>query len=204
MNMKKITTTLLLTFVGLFVFAQTNADIIGQWYNAKDDIVLTLFEDGQTVSGKVTWMKFPNDENGNPKTDLLNPDESLRNRSIIGTLMMYDLTYIAGNIWDNGSLYIPKNGKIYSGMMRLKNEKTLNIRGYVGFSFFERYSSTWTRYLDEDLVSNPTRKKRNLLIELAEDLNKIINKIENENLLIQLREDLNEIIKKIEELKKAE
>ena len=42
--MKKITTTLLLTFVGLFVFAQTNADLVGQWYNAKDDIVLTLFE----------------------------------------------------------------------------------------------------------------------------------------------------------------
>ena len=146
--MKKITTTLLLTFVGLFVFAQTNADLIGQWYNAKDDIVLTLFEVNETISAKITWMKFPNDENGNPKTDLLNPDESLRNRSIIGALMMYDLTYIAGNIWDNGSLYIPKTGKIYSGMMRLKNEKTLNIRGYVGFSFFERYSSTWTRKLN--------------------------------------------------------
>ena len=47
-----------------------------------------------------------------------------------------------------------EQGKIYSGMMRLKNENTLNIRGYVGFSFFERYSSTWTRILDEDRFSN--------------------------------------------------
>ena len=86
---------------------------------------------------------------GIPKTDLLNPDESLRDNGIVGMLCMSNLTHIAGNIWDNGSLYIPKTGKIYSGMMRLKNENTLNIRGYVGFSFFERYSSTWTRVLDE-------------------------------------------------------
>ena len=217
--MKKITTTLLLTFVGLFVFAQTNADLIGQWYNAKDDIVLTLFEVNETISAKITWMKFPNDENGNPKTDLLNPDESLRNRSIIGALMMYDLTYIAGNIWDNGSLYIPKTGKIYSGMMRLKNEKTLNIRGYVGFSFFERYSSTWTRVLESDKFTNETVREENLLTQLRKDLvdiiklienislkpaEEILQKIEKENLLIKLQLDLSKVIKKLEELKKAE
>jgi uncharacterized protein (DUF2147 family) len=202
--LKNIILIPLFLVISIFAFAQTNADLVGQWYNAKDDIVLTLFEDRQTVSGKVTWMKFPNDVNGNPKTDLLNPDESLRNRESVGMSIMSSFAHIAGNVWDNGELYDPKKGKTYTGIITLKDENTLNLRGYIGLSFIGRYSSTWTRYLDEDLVSSPTTKKRNLLIQLTEDLNEIIKKIENENLLIQLREDLNEIIKKIEELKKTE
>ena len=202
--MKNIILILLFLVISVFAFAQTNADLVGQWYNAKDDIVITLFEEGQTVSGKVTWMKFPNDENGNPKTDLLNPDVSLRNRESVGMIMMSSFAHIAGNIWDNGRLYDTKKGKTYTGIINLKDKNTLNLRGYIGLSFIVRYSSTWTRYLDEDLVNNTNIKKGNLLIQLTEDLNEIIKKIENENLLIQLREDLDEIIKKIEELKKAE
>ena len=217
--MKNIILILLFLVISIFAFAQTNADLVGQWYNAKDDIVVTLFEDREMVSGKVTWMKFPNDENGNLKIDLLNPDESLRDRSRIGMLMMYNLTHIAGNIWDNGSLYIAEKGKIYSGMMKLKNQNTLNIRGYIGFSFFERYSSTWTRVLDRDKFVKETVGKENLLGQLRKDLmdvikllenvslkpaEKILEKVEKENLLIKLQLDLSKVIKKIEELKKAE
>ena len=137
----------------------------------------------------------------------------------MGIIVMYDLTYIAGNIWDNGSLYIPKNGKTYSGMMRLKNENTLNIRGYIGFSFFERYSSSWTRVLDRDRFTNETVGKENLLNQLAKDLMDIVKLIENislkpaeeifqniekENLLIKMQLDLSQVIKKIENIKKAE
>jgi len=219
MIMKKITTTLLFSFVGFLAFSQNNANIVGEWYNDKEDVVITIFEVNQTISAKITWIKSPNDKNGNPKTDLFNPVESLRGRSRMGMKVMYDLTYIAGNIWDNGSLYIPKNGKTYSGMMRLKNENTLNIRGYIGFSFFERYSSSWTRVLDRDRFTNETVGKENLLNQLAKDLmdivklienislkpaEEILQKIEKENLLIKLQLDLSKVIKKIEKIKKAE
>jgi len=217
--MKNIILVLLFLAISVFAFAQKNADLIGEWYNDKEDVVITIFEINQSISAKITWMKSPNDEKGNPKTDLLNPDESLRDRSRMGILMMYNLTYIAGNIWDNGSLYIPKNGKIYSGMMRLKNENTLNIRGYIGFSFFERYSSTWTRVLDGDKFRKEPLGVENLLSQLREDLmdiiklienislkpaEEILQKIEKENLLIKLQVDLSKVIKKIEKIKKAE
>ena len=217
--MKNIILTLLFAVSSIFVFAQTNADVVGQWYNAEKDAVITLFEDGQTVSGKITWMKFPNDENGKPKTDPLNPDESLRARSRIGMIMMSGFSHIAGKVWDNGSLYDPKKGKTYSGMMTLKDENTLNLRGYIGFSFIGRSSSTWTRNLAGDIFRNETIGKRNVLTQLREDLMKIIEiienislkpakeiiqKIEKENLLIKLREDLMKIIQKIEEIKNAE
>ena len=202
--MKCLILVLLFLVNSIFSFSQTNADIVGKWYSEKDDIIITLFEDGQKISGKITWMKSPNDRNGISKTDLLNPDEGLRSNPLEGMLILSNFSHIAGNVWDNGRLYDPKKGKTYTGIITLKDANSLNLRGYVGLSFIERYSSTWTRYLDEDLVRNPTAKKRNLLIQLTEDLNEIIKKIANENLLIQLREDLNKIIKKIEELKKAE
>jgi uncharacterized protein (DUF2147 family) len=147
MIMKKITTTLLFSFVGLLVFSQTNADIVGEWYNAEKDAVITLFEENETVSGKITWMQFPNDDNGNPKTDPLNPDEKLKSRARMGMVMLTGFTFIKDKIWDDGELYDPKKGKTYSGMMTLKDKNTIDLRGYIGFSFIGR-SSTWTRKLN--------------------------------------------------------
>ena len=145
--MKKITTTLLCAFVGLLAFSQTNADIVGEWYNAEKDAVITLFEENETVSGKITWMQLPNDDNGNPKTDPLNPDEKLKSRARMGMVMMSGFAYDEDNVWDDGELYDPKKGKTYSGMMTLKDKNTIDLRGYIGFSFIGR-SSTWTRKLN--------------------------------------------------------
>ena len=145
--MKKIIWVLSFTILTLLAFAQTNADVVGEWYNAEKDAVITLYEDGSTISGKITWMKFPNDENGNPKTDPLNPDEKLRSRARLGMVMMNNFTHIEGNVWDDGNLYDPKKGKDYSGMITLADENTLDLRGYIGFSFIGR-SSTWTRKTD--------------------------------------------------------
>ena len=213
--MKNIILLHLFFSISVFAFAQTNADLVGEWYNAKDDIEITLFKDGPMVSGKITWMKLPNDKNGNPKIDLLNPDESLRTNEMLGMMIISNFSHIAGNIWDNGTLYVPEKGKSFSGIMRLKDENTLNVRGYVGFSFFERYSTTWTRVLDRyELVG-----KLNLLSQLKEDLlviiklienislkpaEEILQKIEKEKLLIKLQLDLSKLIKKIEKIKKAE
>ena len=147
MNMKKITTTLLFSFVGLLAFSQTNADIVGEWYNAEKDAVITLFEENETVSGKITWMESPNDDNGNPKTDPLNPDENLKSRARMGMVMMSGFAYDEDSVWDDGELYDPKKGKTYSGMMTLKDKNTIDLRGYIGFSFIGR-SSTWTRKLN--------------------------------------------------------
>ena len=145
--MKKFTTTLLLTFVGLLAFSQTNADIVGEWYNAEKDAVITLFEENEKVSGKITWMQIPNDDNGNPKTDPSNPNEKLKSRARMGMVMLTGFAFIKDKIWDDGELYDPKKGKTYSGMMTLKDKNTIDLRGYIGFSFIGR-SSTWTRKLN--------------------------------------------------------
>ena len=145
--MKKIILTMVIVVSSIFVFAQTNADIVGEWYNAEKDAVITLFEEEKKISGKITWMESPNDEDGNPKTDHLNPNESLRSRARLGMVMLHSFAHIEGKVWDNGKLYDPKKGKTYTGMMTLKDSNTIDLRGYIGFSFIGR-SSTWTRKLD--------------------------------------------------------
>ena len=217
--MKNIILAFIFLLISVFAYAQKNSSVVGEWYSARDNMIINLFELNQTISAKIIWMRLPNDENGKPKTDLLNPDQSLRDIEIVGLTMMSNFTHIAGNIWDNGTLYISEKGKSFSGMMRLKDENTLNIRGYIGFSFFERYSSNWTRVLDTDQFRNLNLEKENVFTYLKKDLNRIIKlvedislkpaeeiirKIEKEDLLIQLQEDLNKIIKKIERIKKTE
>ena len=65
----------------------------------------------------------------------------------MGMVIMKGFEYIERNVWDNGSLYDPKKGKTYTGMITLVDKNTLDLRGYLGFSFIGR-SSTWTRKLD--------------------------------------------------------
>tara|TARA_B110000003_G_scaffold262310_1_gene284823 strand:- start:85 stop:522 length:438 start_codon:yes stop_codon:yes gene_type:complete len=145
--MRNITLTVLFAFMCFFTFAQINNDVVGKWYNAEKDAVITIFEDNKTISGKITWMKFPNDDNGNPKTDPLNPDDALKSRPRLGMVMMSGFTHIEANEWDNGTLYDPKKGKTYSGKITLTDKNTLDLRGYIGFSFIGR-SSVWTRKLE--------------------------------------------------------
>mgnify|MGYP002527174386 CR=1 FL=1 len=80
----------------ILLFGQ-NALIIGEWYNAEKDAVITIFEEKAnsnekaTIAGKISWMKESIDEKGNPKTDNLNPDEKLQKRKTLGLKILYGL-----------------------------------------------------------------------------------------------------------------
>jgi hypothetical protein len=66
---------------------------------------------------------------GELKTDLHNPDESLRNRPFIGLEMLSGYQFIKGR-W-RGKLYLPSNGTTWASSAFVKNG-VLQIRGHVG------------------------------------------------------------------------
>ena len=145
--MKKRIALLVLVFSFTFSFAQKDA-IVGEWYTHDKEAVVTIFLEGEKISGKTTWMKESLDDKGNPKLDKLNPNEELRGRKRLGLKIMQDFIYKGDNIWEDGRIYKPDNGKTYGGTATLIDNNTLSLKGYViGFSFIGK-SSTWTRKID--------------------------------------------------------
>ena len=145
--MKSITLLLGIAFFSLTSVAQSDG-IIGDWYNQEKDAVIKITKaKGETFQGQIVWMLNPNDENGKPKVDNLNPDESLQSRPRMGMVIMYDFTYDEDNVWEDGEIYDPKSGNTYSGTITLTSQNNLDLRGYVGLPIFGR-TSNWTRKMD--------------------------------------------------------
>lgn len=140
---KKNKLLLLSIFIASFSYSQAY-NIEGDWYTENNDAIIKIYKDGNTLSGKITWMKTPNDENGNPKTDPENPDEKLKSRKRLGMIMMYNFSYDEEEQWDDGEIYDPESGNTYSGIITMTSKNKLDLRGYVGISWFGR-TSQWTR-----------------------------------------------------------
>ncbi len=140
---KKNKLLLLSIFIASFSYSQSY-NIEGDWYTENNNAIIKIYKDGNTLSGKITWMKTPNDENGNPKTDPENPDEKLKSRKRLGMIMMYNFSYDEEEQWDDGEIYDPESGNTYSGIITMTSKNKLDLRGYVGISWFGR-TSQWTR-----------------------------------------------------------
>ena len=142
--LKKIGITLLIAMTfGFYVSAQKADAILGQWANPNGQDHILIYKKGSKYFGKLDWIKFPNDEQGNPKTDKNNPDKALQSRPDLGLELLKDFTFDGDDVWDDGTIYDPKSGKTYSCKMTIEGNN-LKIRGYVLFSLFGR-SEVWTR-----------------------------------------------------------
>jgi uncharacterized protein (DUF2147 family) len=71
-----------------------------------------------------------------------NPDPAKRNRKLEGLEISSGLTYTDGK-W-KGTIYDPESGKTYNSQIKLVNENTLELTGYVGLPMFG-LTETWKR-----------------------------------------------------------
>lgn len=144
---KSIILSLLVLFsICSFSFAQTESDIIvGVWKNGEGTGMIKIIRNGEKYQGKIVWLKEPIDpETGKPKLDKNHPDEKVRSRSLLGLTNTWGFVYKGENIWEEGSIYDPKNGNTYNCTMKLKDKNTLEVRGYIGISLIGR-TDVWTR-----------------------------------------------------------
>lgn len=126
----------------MFTFAQSSDAIVGKWYNTEKDAQVEIFKEGSKYHGKIVWLQDPTDD-GKPKTDKNNSDKSKQDRPIMGMKLLTDFEH-KGGTWENGTIYDPKNGKTYSCIIKKKDNKTLEVRGYVGISLIGR-TVEWTK-----------------------------------------------------------
>ena len=126
--------------------AQAEADaIVSVWKNGERTGMVKIVRNGDKYQGKIVWLKEPIDpETGKAKLDKNHPDEKVRSRPVLGLTNTWGFVYKGENIWDDGSIYDPKNGNTYNCTMKLKDKNTLEVRGYIGISLIGR-TDIWTR-----------------------------------------------------------
>lgn len=141
--MKSVALVFSFIVFSLSAFAQNADAILGSWVNPSGEDHILIYKRGNKFFGRLDWIKYPNDEQGKPKTDKNNPDARLRSRPDLGLVLLKDFTYEGDGLYEDGTIYDPKSGKTYSCKMTLKGN-ALKIRGYIGISLLGR-TETWTR-----------------------------------------------------------
>lgn len=143
-------------FIALFAvssaIAQEADQLVGVWEPSHGKARVKIEKIGEKYYGKIVWLKEPNDETtGEPKTDKNNPDPALRENKLRGYRILKDFTYKGDGEYADGTIYDPENGNTYSCTIKMTDENTLDIRGYIGVSAFGR-TDVWKR------LSIPSKK----------------------------------------------
>ena len=119
---------------------------VGTWLTERGGANVKIANCGGKLCGSIVWLKEPLNAHGQPKRDSENPDESLRSRPILGVPLLTDFVRSGdgSNVWQDGLIYNPDDGKTYKCTLTLVDDHTLRVRGYVGISLLGK-TQTWTR-----------------------------------------------------------
>lgn len=122
-------------------------EIIGVWLVQDKDAQVRIYRaTNGKYYGKVYWLKEPNNDEGKPRVDINNPDESMRNTPIMGKVIMKDFSYDPEEKeWVDGTIYQSQTGKTYTGYMEMNDDGTLYMKGFVMGMRFLGKSNIWTR-----------------------------------------------------------
>ena len=144
-------TKFLLPFVAILAMllssytTDENTKIYGVWDTPKKDGKVKMYKaKSGKLCGKLSWMEEPNNNDGTPKLDVNNPNESLRDKPVLNVVLFKHFVYKGDNTWEDGTVYDPQNGKTYSCILKLKDDNSLEVRGFIGFSLLGR-TETFTR-----------------------------------------------------------
>jgi uncharacterized protein (DUF2147 family) len=115
-----------------------------QYDDKKGDLrsVIRIEVDGGELVGTIVKAVLRPGEPADPTCDKC-PGE-FKGRPIEGLRFMWGLKG-KGREWDGGHVLDPDEGKVYRVKLELSEDgRTLEVRGYIGFSMFGR-SQRWTR-----------------------------------------------------------
>lgn len=126
----------------------SSQSILGKWASVYENTkniesVIEIYEEGDKIFGKIIAISDPSRKNA-----LCNLCEgNLKDKPILGMVIVRDLKQDKDE-WSGGRVLDPKNGKEYKCTISLKDENTMKLRGYIGFSVFGR-TAYWYRVNDK-------------------------------------------------------
>jgi len=119
--------------------AATTQAVYGWWLTTDGKAAINIAPCGTQLCGKVEWLKEPLDPNtGKPKTDIHNPDATLRPRQVCDLTMLGNFTPNADGSWGGGWIYDPASGNTYKSNMHVGDDGKLHVRGFIGVPLFGR------------------------------------------------------------------
>ena len=118
--------------------------IVGVWEVGSGKARVKVTKYGDKFGGKIVWLKEPTYPDGTKKVDKNNPDETKRTVPLLGYNNLLGFSYKGKSEYDGGTIYDPENGSVYNCNIFLKDDNTLEVRGYIGVSLFGR-TDTWKR-----------------------------------------------------------
>jgi len=142
--MKKITILILLLLITNVSFSQS---IFGKWnsYNEETNKVESVIEVYQKDGKAFAKIKKINDQ-ARKDAKCIACSGNLKNAPILGMNILTGLKK-DGDEWSGGKILDPKNGKEYKCYIKLIDNNTLKLRGYIGISMFGR-TAIWKRVLE--------------------------------------------------------
>jgi uncharacterized protein (DUF2147 family) len=137
---------ILISSLTFFASAQSvqSDDIAGLWETGSGKARVNIIKSGNYFYGRIVWLKEPLNEQGKPKVDKNNPDETKRSTPLLGYRMLSSFEYKGDNLWEDGTIYDPESGSTYSCKITMDDKNTMNIRGFIGIAAFGR-TDVWKR-----------------------------------------------------------
>ena len=122
---------------------------LGTWLTEKKSGIVEIYRcaDSDALCGRLVWFKIKPDDPNPLGLDLKDPDPARRNQPLCRLTFMWGFKPGDPGKWEDGSVYDPDDGRTYHANMKLRDDGTLDLHGYIGISLIGR-SEIWTRYTD--------------------------------------------------------
>jgi uncharacterized protein (DUF2147 family) len=136
-------------FTGLFIFFNTaiaNGQaypgdmILGDWMDPKKETVVHCFKQDGMYFGRLTWIENT-ERKGQPLSEA--------DKRFINSIVLRNFEF-KGNEWVDGIIHQPKTNKTYTAYLRLKDDDSMEVIGYMFFRFLSE-SQVFTRVTTADV-----------------------------------------------------
>lgn len=119
----------------------------GVWLHSNERIQVRIGPCEENLCGKIIWLKNPDGEKDSPIADSENPDPDQRGRPVIGMTVLWGLVRNGADLWTEGTIYNPDDGKTYSARITMASPDRLSVQVYKFLPLFGE-TQVWTRVGD--------------------------------------------------------